>query len=180
MRAMRAFHAFFTRLLAAIVLLSPVAALADGERITFSAAKEGEQAFGSKMWIGIFGDEKAAATCIRLDAIVSVSKHSYLVNGNQIREVTIDTKGNNSIRIYCLNASSRITDMKERVSQTRAMLDSKTDNASRLPAKSFPEGTYSHNVEYQVDSPSDIDKVYESVINAVIRNKGCIYKVKKP
>lgn len=177
---MRAFYAFCGRILMAAVLLSPVTALADGGRITFSETKEGEQAFSSKMWVGIFGNEKTAITSIRLDSIVSVSKHSYLVNGSLIREVTIDTKGNNSIRIYCLHASSKITDMKERLSHSRAMLDSKTDNASQLPAKSFPEGTYSHNIEYQVDAPSELDKIYESVINAVISNKGCIYKVKTP
>lgn len=164
--------------LLAVTLLTPLSARADGNRITFAETKEGEQAFGSKFWIGIFGSEKTAVTSIRLDSIVSVSKHSYLVNGSLIREVTIDTKGNNSIRIYCINAHDKVSEMKGRAGNARALLDGKTSNASRLPAKSFPEGTYSHNVEYQVESSSELDNIYESVINAVISNKGCTYKVK--
>lgn len=164
--------------LLAAALSVPLTAWADGNRITFAETKAGEQAFGSKLWVGIFGSEKTAVTSIRLDAIVSVSKHSYLVNGGLIREVTIDTKGNNSIRIYCINAHDKVSEMKGRASNARALLDGKTSNASQLPSKSFPEGTYSHNIEYQVDSTTELDNIYESVINAVISNKGCIYKVK--
>lgn len=162
-------------LCAAAVLLGGFAAAQD--RINFDNARDGEQNVSYKFWVGIIGNPSNCTTAIRLDMITSVSKHCYTVDGVAFKEVTIDTRGNNSIRFYaCLN--ERVNTNKERMSNTRALLDQKTNGAASTPAKKFPEGAYSHNVEYLVDSPADLDKLYESVINALIKNRGCTFKTK--
>lgn len=164
-------------LAAALLSMYPQTSPAQGNRITFENAKEGEQAFSSKFWVCIFGSEKEAITSVRLDHVTSVSKHMYMVGSSLIREVTIDTMGNNSIRIYCMENGEQAQKTQERLSNTRRLLESKTGGISQRPQKKFPEGTYSHNIEYQVNDSSVLDKIYESLINAIVNNKGCTYKV---
>ena len=119
---------------------------------------------GNNFWVCVFGCPKTAVTTVRISNITSVSKHTYNVGNQTVREVTIDTVGNNSIRIYCLNVNAQQQKYKERLS--------KTGNNSKLPTKTFPEGTYSHNVEYQVESVEILNKIYNSVIKAISSNKG--------
>jgi len=151
--------------------------VASAERISFKDMKDGENPGASRFWVGLFNSGKSATAAVRLDQIASVCNHSYTIAGNLVREVTIDTTGNNSIRIYCLSASLP-SSAQSRLNNTANLVRSKTGDASRVPAKSFPEGAYSHNIEYQVDSEAELDAIYDSVINAVISNKGCVYKVK--
>ena len=40
-----------------------------------------------------------------------------------------------------------------------------------------PDGTYSHNIEYLIKDSADIDTIFESAINAFIKNKGCTLKI---
>ncbi len=141
-------------------------------------SKENQNLKSDRFWICSIGDSKAAMTAVRLESITSVSKHTYNVSGQVIREVTIDTTGNNSVRIYCMNANQQLNRYAERAKNARQMLDSKTGAAANYPSKKFPEGTYSHNVEFQVDSVDDLEKVYNSVMKAVISNKGCNFKLK--
>lgn len=144
------------------------------ERVSFDDAKDGEQAIPNKYWVCIV--DCSDITAVKLDMITSVSKHTYSVDGVAFREVTIDTRGNNSIRFYsCLN--ERVNTAKDRLSNTRALLDSKGGNVSKYPAKKFPEGTYSHNVEYLIENSEDLNKLYESVVNAMFKNKGCTFKI---
>lgn len=146
------------------------------DRINFDNAKEGEHNIGARFWVGIVGNSECVTT-IRLDSITSVSKHCYTVNGVPYKEVTVDTLGNNSIRFYAC-ADSRVGTNRDRMSNTRQLVDQHSGNATSTPAKKFPEGAYSHNIEYQVDSPEDLDRIYESIINALIRNKGCTFRIK--
>ncbi|MDO5469800.1 MAG: hypothetical protein Q4F38_00745 [Akkermansia sp.] len=159
-----------------IISLLAVAATA-ASALLLSAAPAQAQEQNHKFWICIFGCPKTATTCVRLDAITSVSKHTYNVGSQTVREVTIDTTGNNSIRIYCMNVNEQQQRYKDRLSNTRELMDSKTGRNSKLPTKKFPEGTYSHNVEYQVEEVTVLDKIYDSVMNAIMKNKGCTLKV---
>lgn len=156
--------------------IAPQAATAQ-ERITLVNVQDGEQNVGYKLWICIVGCEKQAVCAVKLNEIVSVNKHMYTVDGVMVKECTIDTTGNNSIRFYCMNNSEYSQKMLDRTKNTRGLIDSKTGGATQKPAKKFPEGTYSHNVEYLIDSPKKIDDIYESALNAVIRNRGCTFKV---
>ena len=167
---------FFTIITAATTLLlgAPHVTAQDISEIS----KETQNLRSDQFWIATIGDSKAAMTAVRLSSITSVSKHTYNVAGQVIREVTIDTTGNNSVRIYCMNTNPQLNRYAERAKNTRQMIDSKTGGATNYPSKKFPEGTYSHNVEFQVDSVDDLEKIYNSVMKAVISNKGCNFKLK--
>lgn len=147
------------------------------ERINYDDVQDGEQNVNYKFWVCIVGCPKQAVTAIRLDTIVSVNKHTYTVDGVVVKEVTIDTRGNNSIRFYCMNNNPAVNRMNDRTKNTRKLIDSKTGGLTTKPAKAFPDGTYSHNVEYLIDDAKKLDDIYESALNAVIRNKGCTFKV---
>lgn len=147
------------------------------DRINYDDVKDGEQSVSYKFWVCIVGCPKQAVSAIRLDTIVSVNKHTYSVDNMVVKECTIDTRGNNSIRFYCLNNNEATQKLAARTQNTRKLLDSKTGGLTSKPAKSFPDGTYSHNVEYLVNDPNQIDEIYESALNAVIKNKGCTLKV---
>lgn len=169
-----------TQLLAAATIgFSALAAqpAAAQDRINYNDTKDGEQNVSYKFWVCIVGCPKQAVTAIRLDTIVSVNKHTYTVDGVVIKECTIDTRGNNSIRFYCMNNNEQGNKMAGRAKNTRKLIDDKTGGLASKPAKSFPDGTYSHNIEYLIDDPKKIDDIYESALNAVIKNRGCTYKV---
>lgn len=129
-------------------------------------------------WTCIIHDEKVASVNVRLDNVTSVAMHSYLIGSQMIREVTIDTTGNNSIRLYCLTVHEATARYADRVKNTRDLVDRKTGGATRFPSKKFPEGTYSHNIEFQIDSVKDLEEIYESVMRAVFTNKGEVIEVK--
>lgn len=146
------------------------------ERVSFDNVKDGEQPLPSKYWVCIIGCCKKCITTVKLDSVTSVSKHTYTVDGVAFREVTIDTQGNNSIRFYtCIN--ERVNTAKERLGNTRALIDAKSGGGTKFPAKKFPEGTYSHNAEYLVEKEEDLNNLYDSVVNALIKNKGCTFKI---
>lgn len=147
------------------------------DRINYNDTQDGEHNVNYKFWVCIVGCPKEAVTAIRLDTIVSVNKHTYTVDGVVIKECTIDTRGNNSIRFYCMNNNEQSNKMAGRAKNTRKLIDDKTGGLASKPAKSFPDGTYSHNIEYLIDDPKKIDDIYESALNAVIKNRGCTYKV---
>ncbi len=131
-----------------------------------------------KFWTCIIDNEKVAAVNVRLENITSVSMHTYNIGPQTVREVTIDTTGNNSIRLYCTNVNSTTARYAERVKNTRSLVEGKTGGATKFPSKTFPEGTYSHNVEYQLESVKDLEEVYESIMTAVFLNKGDVILVK--
>lgn len=169
-----------TQLLAiALTGLSAMTAMpaAAQDRITYADVEDGEKNVSYKFWVCIVGCPKQAVTAVRLDTIVSVNKHTYSVDNMVVKECTIDTRGNNSIRFYCTNNNEYSQRMSDRTKNTRKLIDSKTGGLTTKPAKKFPEGTYSHNIEYLIDDPKKIDDIYESALNAVIKNRGCTFKV---
>lgn len=172
---------------AAVFTTLPAAAQQNGgnDRVDFGSLQDGENNVKYKFWVCSIGD---GIVSIRLDTITSVSKHTYNVvsvnkNSTQVenqtvKEVTIDTTGNNSIRIYCSDVNKEQKRYKDRLKNTQELIEKRTGTDSKLPSKKFPEGTYSHNIEYQVQNPAALDNIYNSVMNAIIKNKGCTLKVK--
>ncbi|MCI7698689.1 MAG: hypothetical protein MSQ05_04805 [Akkermansia sp.] len=111
------------------------------------------------------------ATSILLTSVISVSLHSYLLDGSvRMIELTVDTTGNHSIRFYAYTGEQANT-WKERLSNTRDLVDSKTGGATRLPGRKFPEGAYSHNVEFQLDSEAQVRQLYKSLMDSWTKTK---------
>ena len=98
--------------------------------------------------------------------IIAVALHSYRLNGsNEIIECTIDTSGNHSYRFYAMveqDTSHTAKIVRTALGESRKM-DNITDN---LPARKFPEGAYSHNIEYQFSSPKKVREFYKNVLEA--------------
>ncbi len=164
--------------LAVAALCAPLpAASAQQDRLGLGDTKAGESSSSPQFWTCIVSNPGAAVTMVKLSTITSVSKQTYMLdNSIQMREVTIDTLGNNTIRFYC-TSSTRANNMASRVSTARGLVDKYTEGGTRYPGKKYPEGTHSHNVEYQVNSPSTLDQIYDSVANAWQKNRGCTLRV---
>ncbi len=117
-------------------------------------------------WCFILNGTGRAMTVIKLSTITSVSKQTYMLEGtHQILEVTVDTTGNNSLRFYSIS-SDRTNAILDRASNLRSVVDKHTDKASNFPSKKYPEATHSHNVEFQLSSVDQINKIYESLTNS--------------
>ncbi len=156
--------------LAALTFVAPTAEGKEQDRFGFKKISEGEHnGVCPDRWTCIIGGADNAMTSVKLSAITSVSKQTYMLEGAQkVVEVTIDTLGNNSIRFYSLS-SERVNRVTDRLSNAKALLDKHTENASRYPAKKYPEATHSHNIEYQLSTTEQVHRIYESVMHAWVK-----------
>ncbi len=165
-------HRSLTCLSALLVLtLLPLTAAEDKDRLGFSKVAEGEsKGCCPDRWTCIIDGPNKAMTVVKLSAITSISKQTYLLEGAQkILEVTIDTEGNNSIRFYCLS-SDRTQRALGQAANARELVDKHSEAASKFPAKKYPEATHSHNIEYQLSSPEQVNRIYESATHAWVKN----------
>lgn len=153
-------------------------AVAQAQAIKLDSIKQGEGTLSRGVWVGMFGGTDSV-TVVNLNTITSVSKQSYTIDGSiPIKEVTIDTTGNNSIRIYCSTSKvkQRVMDV---TSSARGIVSGRTGITSTTPGKKYPEATHSHNVEFMVETEGELDSIYESVLNAWLTGKGASYRSKK-
>ncbi len=152
----------------------------DKDRLGFSKLAEGEsRGCCPDRWTCIVAGADKAMTVVKLSSITSVSKQTYMLEGSQrIVEVTIDTEGNNSIRFYSMSSGSALS-AQDRATNSRELVDKYTDAASRFPAKKYPEATHSHNVEFQLSSPKLVNRVYESIMYAWVKNTALNLVIKK-
>ncbi len=107
-------------------------------------------------WEASYEDPEEGMIYLRLDQIVSVSLHNYMLDGKiPISELTIDTTGNHSIRFY-----TSLVPSQKRVSDAI--------NKRGLPqvGKQYPQETLSHSIEYYVDDPDTLRALYASLIHA--------------
>ncbi len=174
-------HRLLCTLTALCLLTLPLPAAEDAEKDRLGIAKvsEGESSgCCPDRWTCIIDSADTAVTVVKLSAITSVSKQTYMLEGSQrILEVTIDTEGNNSIRFYCLS-SDRTQRALDRSANARDLVDRRLGGATRFPAKKYPEATHSHNVEYQLSSPALVNRIYESILHAWVKNTPMNLRIK--
>lgn len=117
--------------------------------------------------------EDKGSAVIMTNKIIAVALHSYRLNGsNEIIECTVDTLGNHSYRFYAMveqDESRSAKAVRTALGQSRK-LDNITDH---LPARKFPEGAYSHNIEYQFTDPDKVVKFYKNMLSAWKGNAPC-------
>lgn len=111
---------------------------------------------------------------LSVQSITSVAMHPFMLNGeNKVTELTVDTTGNNTIRFYYIHPADNLqntslADHKQVASAAKQRLTreaTRQKNDSALPSVKFPEGTYAHSIEYQVDSLEALQKIYKSLIS---------------
>ncbi len=106
-------------------------------------------------WEASYSDPEKGMIYLRIDQIVSVTLHNYMLDGKiPISELAIDTTGNHSIRIYCP------------LIKTPGEQALKIGNKLPRVGKQFPQETLSHSIEYYVDDQDTLIALYESLIRA--------------
>lgn len=144
---MQAFRLIFTLLL--LLAVTPAAWSADA------------------FWEATLTNEKKGNIVVKLSEIAAIALHTYKLNGVQeITECTIDTKGNNSIRFYALLGAGNKDVELARTALGTSVAPGVSNVSSNYPARKFPEGAYSHNIEYQLKSAESVYKVFKSIKDA--------------
>ena len=123
---------------------------------------------------------------VALDRISSISKHSYILNGNlEVTEVVIDTNGNSLARFYYIipvgsdsesNIASRLNN------RTKELLDKAGErtgvNANTAVAKQYPNTTHAKTVEFRISNESHLNRLFNSARNAWIKGTGRKFTIK--
>ena len=147
--------------------------------------KQGESPFAKPYWIGNFGEGQVI---IALEQITSVSKQKYVLDGGYvIREIVIDTTGNNTIRIYYISpvseeanisairiASDRMQDL---LKQGNDRVGSEAIDPTTAVTKNYPTTTHAHTIEFRVANVALLDSVYNSIVSAWLNGRGMKYQI---
>jgi hypothetical protein len=123
---------------------------------------------------------------VALRAIVSVSRHEYIVDGvARVAEVNVDTQGNMAVRFYYIepnlpkapsgvgqSALDRLSDLAKEAAQRTGQ-----EEIWKRVVKSYPTTTHTHTVEYRVASDEQLKKIFTSAQNAFETGRGATLKV---
>ncbi len=130
-------------------------------------------------WSVCFGGsaEKNPFVMVKLNTITSLSRQRYLLNGSlNVWELVIDTTGNNSIRIYCIEApggkAGMTADLASKVPGMSYVKDAVGLNGAECVTKTYPESTHTHTVEFRVSNPDALKKIQKSLIKALAMGRG--------
>lgn len=115
---------------------------------------------------------KDDSVVVNVNTIAAIAMHNYRLNGdNLISQVTIDTLGNNTIRFYYIHPAQEISPVDnpgQLASMTRQRItreaSAQKDDAD-TPAVKFPEGTYSHSIEFQIKDLDKLKKFYKTALS---------------
>lgn len=122
---------------------------------------------------------------VALDRITSVSKHSYIIDGNlSVTEVVIDTNGNSLARFYYIepvgsDSSNVGAAVKLRGQELLEKAGQRTGiDVNSAVAKQYPTTTHAKTVEYRVSDLRDLDQLFNSVRNAWFKGTGRKFSIK--
>ena len=126
---------------------------------------------------------------VALDAITSVSTHSYLVDGvMQVNELTIDTTGSVVARFYFISPADVQTpsgigqSLKGQIEQHFSDLVDKAGqgNIQNVVIKNYPTTTHAKTVEYRLTSIGEVQALFKSAEAAWRNYKETTYKPDTP
>jgi hypothetical protein len=123
---------------------------------------------------------------VALRAIVSVSRHEYIVDGvARVAEVNVDTQGNMAVRFYYIepntpkapsgvgqSAVDRLSDLAKEAGQRTGQQE-----IWKRVVKSYPTTTHTHTVEYRVESDDQLKKIFSSAQSAFESGRGATLKL---
>ena len=123
---------------------------------------------------------------VALDRISSISKHTYVIDGNlRVTEVVVDTSGNSLVRFYYIipatedaesNVAGRITE------RGKDILDKAGErtgvNGNTIVAKQYPTTTHAKTVEFRISDEGDLNKLLGSVRKAWMNGTGKKFTIK--
>lgn len=123
---------------------------------------------------------------VALDRISSISKHSYIIDGNlRVTEVVIDTNGNSLARFYYIipvSEDSGSTVGAGLTTRGKELLDKVGErtgtNLNTAVMKQYPTTTHAKTVEFRISDEGDLDKLFSSVRNAWLKGSGKRFSIK--
>ena len=119
---------------------------------------------------------------VALSRISSISKHTYMVGNLEITEVVVDTTGNSLVRFYAANtAGGEANILKNAQDRLRDLGREKGAQAGVQGApviKNYPDTTHAKTVEYNLDTESAVNALYNSVKKSWERNRGGRFTIK--
>ena len=126
----------------------------------------------------------AGSYIVRLDAITSISRHSYLVDGvGNVSEVVVSAAGPALARFYFIEpnipqapgglgqstinfAEGKMRELTERAGAGEMW--------TRV-VKSYPVATHAHTVEYRLETAEGLGKLFESLETAFTTGRGSTF-----
>lgn len=123
---------------------------------------------------------------VPLNRIVSVSRHTYLLEGALIvDEVTVDTDGQALARFYFTKSvaesipGNTVKAITGRVNDVADEAGKKTGlDLKDMVVKKYPDTTHAKSIEYRLFSKKDLDSLYSSVQTAWESGRGRQFTVK--
>jgi hypothetical protein len=116
---------------------------------------------------------------VALHSIASISTHEYVVDGvAKVYELTINTRGSATARIYHLEALSAtpggigeatVGVVRDKINEVRERLD--TAGITNAVVKNYPATTHAHTIEYRVASRQQVQELYESALKSWTRGR---------
>ncbi len=118
---------------------------------------------------------------VAVRAIVSVSRHSYVVDGvARVSEVNLDTQGNMAARFYYLEPATPKSPLGLGQATADKMTDLAREAGERTGAdelwkrvtKTFPGSTHAHTIEYRLASEAQLQALLRSAQEAFESGNG--------
>ena len=112
---------------------------------------------------------------VAIRAIVSVSRHEYIVDGAaRVNEVNVDTDGNMAVRFYFIEAAAAKSPLGvgqsalDRVSELAKEAGQRVgaNEAWERVVKSYPTTTHAHTIEYRIDTEDQLQQIFDSAQKA--------------
>ena len=122
---------------------------------------------------------------VKLGAITSISKHSYVLDATLlVTEVAIDTIGNSLARFYYIEPITKNTEFNalarfhQRAEELRNRVQSRTGTqADEMAQKNYPTTTHARTIEFRIMHEGTLNALYTSLYRAWDSGKGRTFRI---
>ncbi len=133
------------------------------------------------------GEMPGGTYLVALSRITSISRHEYLLDGNLIiTEVTIDTLGATTLRVYQITPAAQYGTLatgRKIVERGKDLLDRAGQrtgaDVNNMVHKQYPATTHSKTIEYRVKDLGTLGALFKSARTAWMSGKGRKFAVKE-
>ena len=131
-------------------------------------------------------DMPGGAYIVRLASITSVSMHEYLVDAAaRVTEVNIGTTGTELVRFYYIEPNipkapdgvgQGLMNVAKEKAENVAERVAPDNDVWRKVIKNYPMTTHARTIEYRVASKESLQKLFDSIKQAWLRDSGGVFK----
>lgn len=113
---------------------------------------------------------------VALDRIAAISKHSYLLSGAIVHEVSIETTGSALVRFYAMEPIGADNPAGSIINRGSELIDRQGQNAgikaTTTVTKEYPITTHAKTIEFRLSKQEDLNALYASIVRAWRENRG--------